>query len=174
MSKWSDIELHGYVSAAESGGVADQMWLGWAYFEGKFIAPNLALASRWLERAAAGGDPEASYRLASFLHATGQVERVLALLEDAADKGFSPAAYALGEHYRAGQITPRDINRAITAWRWAVSLGHIPAEVQLVRARIQAVPLIQRPLVWLRLVAISLRAARCFWRDPNDPRVLGA
>ncbi|WP_238231385.1 tetratricopeptide repeat protein [Methylobacterium thuringiense] len=174
MSKWSDVELHGYVSAAERGGVADQMWLGWAYWEGKFIAPDLALASRWLESATAGGDPEASYRFASFLHAMGQVERVLDLLRDAADKGFPPAAYALGGHYRAGRITPRDMDQAIAAWRRAVALGHIPAEAQLVRARIQAVSLIHRPLVWLRLVPISLRAVQCFWRDPNDPRVLGA
>lgn len=173
MAKWSDEELHAYTRNAESGDVASQIWLGWAYWEGKFISPDLSLSLLWLDRAAASDDPEAMYRLASFCYATGRNDRVIDLLSAAIDKDFSPAAFELGNHYYVGELVEKDVDRAVAAWQQAVALGHIPAKAQIVKHRMRAAPLITKPLHWLTLLPITLRAARCFWKNPNDPRILG-
>jgi TPR repeat protein len=174
-SRWSSEERKSYITAAEAGDAAAQMWLGWAYWEGNFIDVDLKQSKLWLERAAQSQHGEAQYRLALFCyHAVGENDIVIDLLRASVQNGCQAAAYELGNHYHWGLIVPKDRAQALSWWQYAAKSGHVLSEIQLIRAEFRQASWLKKPLVWAKLVPTTAKAARQFWKNPNDPSVLGA
>ena len=173
-SRWSAEERERYVSAAEQGSVAAQIWLGWAYWEGKFLDVDLRASRFWLERAASNDHGEAKYRYALFCRANGDGDLSLIYLAEAINHECAAAAYDLGNCYYSGVMVHRDRARAISLWQRAAKAGHLLSEIQLIKSDLQSASWFRKPLVWLQLIPITVRIAHQFWKNSNHPSVLGA
>lgn len=101
---------------AEKGDPSAQYNVGLMYEQGYGVAPDLALAVAWFEKAAARGEANAQYRLGS-LYYQGQgvpkdLQQAAAWYKKAAESGSTPAQAALGNMYLLGEGVPKDMAKA--------------------------------------------------------------
>lgn len=112
------------------------------YSTGLYVDKDHGRAVRYLQLASQGprGLPEAyhdladKYRLAKGVGRNPQ--KAIALLEQAAQRGYAPAFYRLGRIYQDGDIAPRDHARAFRRFSAAAKLDYAPAHFRLAEAQV--------------------------------------
>lgn len=105
--------LHEFAPLAEQGNAGAQTMLGIMYLQGQGVAPDLALAARWLRAAAAQGNAQAQYRLA-MMHLAGDgvaqdPAAAATLLRAAAEQGLAQAQVNLAAMLYQGIGVTRDL-----------------------------------------------------------------
>jgi TPR repeat protein len=118
---------------ADDGNVLAQVAVGNMYLSGRGVTRDLKAAARWLEKAAALGNPHAKYSLARLCHQEGDHQRARALLFEAASNNYFPALYWIGVSHELGLGTTPDLAQAISLYRQAADAGHVPARARLGR-----------------------------------------
>ncbi len=105
--------LNEFAPLAEQGNAGAQTMLGIMYLRGQGVAPDLALAARWLRASAAQGNAQAQYRLAMMhLAGDGVVQDLVAaaaLLRAAAEQGLAQAQVNLAAMLYQGIGVTRDL-----------------------------------------------------------------
>jgi TPR repeat protein len=104
-------------SAAEKGHAQAQYLLGRAHHQGLGTPVDLRLAMAWYQRAAEHGSDKAVWNLAKLL-AQAQPQAAFAYALEAARKGHIDAEFAVGEHYRKGDVVQQDL---MEAHRWTLA-----------------------------------------------------
>ncbi|MGE3871120.1 MAG: tetratricopeptide repeat protein [Pseudorhodoplanes sp.] len=106
---------------AEAGDGPAQDVLSWMLLEGEMVAPDLLVAKRWAEAAAAQGVAASMTRLGMIYHNALGVERDAAAAvkwwDKAAARGDADAQAMLGAAYHLGAGVPRD---PVAALAWLV------------------------------------------------------
>jgi localization factor PodJL len=125
----------GLRSAALAGNPAAEYELALRYTEGRGIAPSLAEAVQWFERAANHGVPPAQYRLGS-LYEKGQgvkkdLEAARRLYSAAAEKGNGKAMHNLAVLYAEGISGDPDYRNAAHWFRKAADHGVADSQYNL-------------------------------------------
>lgn len=114
-----------------AGSVGDGVWLARAYLKAGQVGDALPL----LEAGVAADNALALVLSADLLMAGNGVDadpaRALELYERAVGQGFAPAKLALGQIYAAGDLVPRDIERAKTLFAEALDAGVEAASAEL-------------------------------------------
>ncbi|TIR87087.1 MAG: sel1 repeat family protein, partial [Mesorhizobium sp.] len=128
MPKTNDLDA--YMAMAEAGDAKAQIFVGWAYLEGKLVEKNLKIAENWLRKASGQGSFEGGYRLAMMLLQRGDREAI-DLLTRLGDQGYSPANYELGNCLYTGDLIDRNAREAAVRWDEAQRKGHIVARIKL-------------------------------------------
>ncbi|MCB2088355.1 MAG: sel1 repeat family protein, partial [Sphingomonadaceae bacterium] len=125
--------LEALTAGAEEGDPVAQYVLGYIYQHGTGARPDKAKARHWFEQSAAQDHPLGQTALAYFLHREedGQMDRVLALYETAAAKGFAKAQSQLGYALWYGTLGAKDKERAISLFEQASASGHVFATYAL-------------------------------------------
>lgn len=95
--------IEAFMPDAETGNTYAQIKIGFMYENGWGVDRSYVSAANWYNRAIDGGDPEGSVALAK-LYAYGRglprdYERVEALINDAAEKGYHHAYYVMGDFH---------------------------------------------------------------------------
>jgi TPR repeat protein len=174
MVKWSLEELNDYRGRAEAGEIEAQIYLGWAYIEGKFVEKDDNLAKQWLKRASDQDSKEATLRLAMLLVIVQKDKHGIEMLRSLSAEGYAPAAYELGNYYYVGRCVERDTNAAEREWSRAAGAGHAIAKVKLLKYQSLHSPFYKKPLLFLKLCWAGISMLSILVRDLNDPRVLGS
>ncbi|MCP5396929.1 MAG: caspase family protein [Sphingomonadaceae bacterium] len=125
--------LETLTQGAAAGDPVAQYVLGYIYQHGTGAKPDKAKARHWFEQSAAQDHPLGQTALAYFLdrEEQGQAERVLALYEAAAAKGFAKAQSQLGYALWYGTLGAKDRDRAISLFEQASASGHVFATYAL-------------------------------------------
>lgn len=174
VAKWSRDEFERCASDAERGDMSAQLRLGITYLEAKYSQKDSASGRNWLRKAAGQGSKEAMYRLALDLLSVRDFEG-LALLNAPLLSDFPPALYELGNYYHAGGVVRKDERKAVEKWSDAANRGHIPARINLLKYQLRFVPLAEKPLYILRMIAaVGEATVIIVSRGEDDPRVMGS
>jgi hypothetical protein len=173
MARFSAQLLHEYIARANDGNVKAQIFLGWAYAEGRLVGKNDHLALTWLRKAADQGSLEAKYRLAAVLIWQNNMEG-LSLLTGSELAEFPPALYELGNLYYSGSLLGRDVKKAESSWSRAAEAGHALARIKLMKYCSLRARWFLKPVCALRVIAAVCSAIAIMARNENDPRVLGS
>ncbi len=146
---------------------------GKMYLLDRVIEPNEALATEWLEAAAATGNPGAMLDLAT-LYRQGvgvryNAARAVLLLKKAAAAGAKDGMYRLGFAYTIGEDIPKDVPKGIGWLKEAAKRHHQRAAVMLANIYdgLHGSEYIDKPeaLHWLLLAAADpLVKAHIFYR----------
>jgi uncharacterized protein len=115
------------VERAQAGEPEAQQALGAAYETGTGVRLDLAEAEKWYRQAAAAGQAEAQYRLASLLLSERRFTDAVPWYERAAAQGHPGANTALGKIYDQGTGVMRDSHTAFTYFSAAADLGSAEA-----------------------------------------------
>jgi TPR repeat protein len=173
MTKWTPEELDSYRARADAGEIGAQIYLGWAYHEGRYVEKNKDLAKEWLERAADQDSKEAGYRLAVVLIL--QKDRAgIERLRNLSKERYSPAAYELGNCYFGGVLVERDVDAAVQEWSHASDMGHVFARIKLLKYQNMNSRFYEKPLYFIKLVLVSFLMCFIILKDSNDVRILGS
>lgn len=120
---------------AEDGDVSAQYLVGVMYLNGGAVTRDAALASRWLQRAAARGHLDAMFAMGVLTETGKGVERSYAAAANwyhpAASQGHAKAMYNLARLVREGHGQPPDPARAETLFEQAATAGFVPAQLML-------------------------------------------
>ncbi|MFJ9809409.1 tetratricopeptide repeat protein [Streptomyces sp. NPDC101158] len=108
-----------FLSAAESGDGYAAFNLAANYYNGVGVGRNFRQFSRWLQKAAELGIPEACAVLADQMSEKGKEEEALELYVRAAESGHAPAMFAAGTRYRDGVGCEADPVQAV---RWFLAM----------------------------------------------------
>lgn len=154
-------------------------------------AARAGQAVSMLERAAAGGSPQAQYSLARLLQEGKAVpkdrKRAAKLYLAAARQDNPYAAYALGKLFYDGVDASRDIDAAVRFFTQAARLGHASAQCRLGRMLLtgtETIMDVEAGLAWLQaaesqrepqaryLLAVALLTHEYVPRDPARARRL--
>ncbi len=156
-----------FEKAASAGHVRAQLDLGILYFRGQGVARDLIQARAWLEKAAAGGDPQALYALARAMsesegQAIADPVRAADLYRRAAEKGHGLAGLRYGLALAEGSGVKRD---PAEAQRWliraqqngmpeaALALGDMAARTPASRDKAANEKVVQSALAWYEIAA---------------------
>lgn len=124
-----------YQQAADLGHAAAQNRLGQYYHAGLGGAPDQQQALRWLRAAAAQGDPQHIFDLATALEqgADGSSDpgRAAVLYQQASTLGHVDAAVSLGVLYQNGTGVAQDPQRALALYQGPAAQGHARAQNNL-------------------------------------------
>jgi TPR repeat protein len=151
-----------FEKAAAAGNARAQLNLGILYMRGQGVTADLIQARAWLEKAAAGGDPQALYALGRALSETaGQAVpdplRAADLYRRAAEKGHALASLRYGLALSEGNGIKRD---PVAAQRWliqaqeggipeaALALGDMAARTPASRDKATNEKIVQSALSW--------------------------
>ena len=114
--------------AARCGNDSAQYLLGRLYLAGEVVAQNCVLAVRYLSDAAQRGNDFAAYKLATvFLEEKGgfyDPTKAIPLLEQAVKEKNEFAEYRLGKLLMAGELVPKNVNRALILLHHAADQKH--------------------------------------------------
>lgn len=105
---------------AEQGNAQAQFRLGWMYWHGDGVKPDIAGALQWYRKAAEQGDTRAALNLASiYWWGMGGVAKdyteTVKWYRKAADQGDASAQLSLGRMYEKGAGVPQDL---VQAYMW--------------------------------------------------------
>jgi TPR repeat protein len=156
-----------FEKAAAAGHARAQLNLGILYFRGQGVPRDLIQARAWLEKAAAGGDPQAMYALArtmseSTAQAGADPVRAADLYRRAAEKGHVLAGLRYGLALSEGNGVKRD---PLAAQRWliqaqesglpeaALALGDMAARTPASRDKATNEKIVQSALSWYQVAA---------------------
>jgi uncharacterized protein len=151
-----------FEKAAAAGHVRAQINLGILYMRGQGVPADLIQARAWLEKAAAGGDPQALYTLGRALsesmgQAVADPVRAADLYRRAAEKGHARAGLRYGLALSEGNGVKRD---PIAAQRWlmqaqesgipeaALAMGDMAARTPATRDKATNEKIVQSALSW--------------------------
>ena len=151
-----------FEKAAAAGHVRSQINLGILYMRGQGVPADLIQARAWLEKAAAGGDPQALYTLGRALsdsagQAVADPVRAADLYRRAAEKGNALAGLRYGLALSEGNGVKRD---PAAAQRWlmqaqesgipeaALALGDMAARTPATRDKATNEKIVQSALSW--------------------------
>jgi TPR repeat protein len=151
-----------FEKAAAAGHVRAQINLGILYLRGQGMPADLIQARAWLEKAAAGGDPQALYTLGRALsesagQAVADPVRAADLYRRAAEKGNALAGLRYGLALSEGNGVKRD---PVAAQRWlmqaqengipeaALALGDLAARTPASRDKATNEKIVQSALSW--------------------------
>lgn len=127
-----------YELLAKRGSTHALVNLGRMYKNGQLGAPDLDKAMSYFERAANVGSAPAKYSLAQAWITKGDPHRARVLLLEAAEQGHTPSMNKVGGMLVSGQGGDVDV-QAGTEWLTrAASGGHVYAERELLRLRLEA------------------------------------
>lgn len=118
--------------AAVQGDGQAALTLARAYQIGQPLAQNTDAAAQWFLKAAEQNLPQAQYELALLYGADEgplpkDEAKVLQYLEQAAQSGYAPAQYALGEKIYQSAQTPEDFQKALDWFGQAAKQNHAGA-----------------------------------------------
>jgi cell division septation protein DedD len=116
---------------ADRGDSDAQYNLAQAYFLGRGLPQNMALAEQWYERAARQGHPEATANYGLLLFQNNRRQEAIPYLTRAADAGDARAQYVLGTALFNGDVVERDAPRAYALMSRAAAQNLPPAVTQL-------------------------------------------
>jgi cell division septation protein DedD len=116
---------------ADRGDADAQYNLAQAYFLGRGVPQNMALAEQWYERAARQGHPEATANYGLLLFQNGRRQEAIPYVTRAADAGDARAQYVLGTALFNGDVVERDAPRAYALMSRAAAQNLPPAVTQL-------------------------------------------
>ncbi len=156
-----------FEKAAAAGHSRAQLNLGILYMRGLGVTPDLVQARAWLEKAAAGGDPQALYVLGRAMsESSGSVGpdpvRAADLFRRAAEKGHALAGLRYGLALSEGVGLKRDLP---AAQRWlmqaresgvpeaALALGDMAARTPAARDKAFNEKIVQSALSWYEVAA---------------------
>lgn len=156
-----------FQKAAAAGHARAQLNLGILYLRGQGVAADLIQARAWLEKAAAGGDPQALYALGramseSMGQAMADPVRATDLYRRAAEKGHVMAGLRYGLALSEGTGTRRDV---AAAQRWllqaqesgmpeaALAMGDMAARTPASRDKAANEKVVQTALSWYEVAA---------------------
>jgi TPR repeat protein len=156
-----------FEKAAAAGHVRAQINLGILYLRGQGIPADLIQARAWLEKAAAGGDPQALYTLGRALsesagQAVADPVRAADLYRRAAEKGHALAGLRYGLALSEGNGIKRD---PVAAQRWliqaqengmpeaALAMGDMAARTPATRDKAANEKVVQSALSWYQAAA---------------------
>ena len=107
---------------------AAKLLLGIIYSEFEHPHANERLAFTWLRQAAKSHLPEAQFRLAQIMLNQGtDYDAALALLNNASQAGYGPAATRLAHFYELGWIVAPDLHKARQLYEIGIAGGDISA-----------------------------------------------
>ncbi|RJT23903.1 sel1 repeat family protein [Mesorhizobium waimense] len=161
-----------YVALAEAGNTAAQIYVGWAYLEGRLVSQDLRAGEEWLRKSYKQGSVEGGYRLAMVLVQRSDREGI-DLLTHLGDQGYPPANYELGNCLYTGNLVPRDAIEAAKRWGDAEKKGHVIARIKLLKYQSSISPIYKKPLFALKILINLLCAIILFLKNERDERVLG-
>ena len=156
-----------FEKAAAAGHSRAQLNLGILYMRGLGVAPDLIQARAWLEKAAAGGDPQALYALGRAMSESSALVgpdpvRAADLYRKAAEKGHALAGLRYGLALSEGVGLKRDLPGA---QRWlmqarengvpeaALALGDMAARTPASRDKAYNEKIVQSALSWYEVAA---------------------
>ena len=151
-----------FEKAAAAGHIRAQINLGILYMRGQGVPADLIQARAWLEKAAAGGDPQALYTLGRALsesmgQAVADPVRAADLYRRAAEKGHARAGLRYGLALSEGNGVKRD---PVAAQRWlmqaqesgipeaALAMGDMAARTPASRDKATNEKIVQSALSW--------------------------
>lgn len=115
--------------------LADTRWgraiylrIGWMYDLGRGTEKDLRQAEYWYQRAANAGIPAGYYCLAVMRYREGRHDEMRGLMERAAEQGYLPALFDLGQLYMFGIGVPIDRIKAYEYYEQAAAQGHLFAQ----------------------------------------------
>jgi TPR repeat protein len=121
--------LNIYLRLAETqSGSRIYVRIGWMYELGRGTEKDARQAEYWYERAANAGIPAGYYSLASMRFREGKHDKVREPMERAAEQGYLPALFDLGQLYMFGIGVPVDQIKAYEYYEQAAAQGHIFAQ----------------------------------------------
>ena len=122
-----------YLAGAEAGQTDSMLRLAAIYYNGKDVEKDEAKALEWIKKAAEGGNPTASYELASILSKAEDAKplNVYSHLLAAASGGIPAAQNDLGLLYVGGQLGAADSAAAVAWFTRAAKSGFPAAQANL-------------------------------------------
>ncbi len=156
-----------FTQAAEKGNRRAQLNLGTLYFRGQGVQRDVINARAWLEKAAADGDPYATYALARAMAenappAGADLTRAADLYRRAAEKGHMFAALRYGMALSDGLGVKKD---TAAAQRWliraqengvpeaALALGDMAVRAPATRDKAYNAKILQSAISWYQVAA---------------------
>lgn len=113
---------------AEKGSAISLCALGDIYAYGRYdVESDHEKAEQYLQKAKENGSIEGAYRLARFFEHRGNSDKAIEGLIALSEKGFSPAAFLLGNKYRKGDIVEADLEKAYSYFEKSAEQGHLIA-----------------------------------------------
>jgi TPR repeat protein len=147
--KGDEYAVKQFEAAYFSGYTRAAMHLGDFYLENRSLY-NPKIAFYWCKKAAKAGIPEGWYSIAQAIR---QGQGKFDALEDArytmalaADMGFAPAVYGLGEMYERGEYGSVDRKAAVDAYKYAAAMASADEKTKLL-AR-QGITRLNRSWLW--------------------------
>jgi TPR repeat protein len=124
-----------FAQLAERGDASAQAHLGYLYYKGEGVDPDLDKAIDWYRRAAVQGNRDAQYNLAvAYAFGEGVTQddvEAVTWYRRAAEQGSAIAQYSLGVSYALGEGVMRDDIAAIKWYRAAAEQGYAAAQYNL-------------------------------------------
>jgi hypothetical protein len=173
VAKLTNDKLRDLIQRAANGDVKAQLYLGWAYVEGRVVDRNDQEARKWLTLAANNGSLEAKFRLALVLLRRRDIEGVN-ILTELNRGGYSPAVYELGNCYYSGLCVERNVEKSKELWEKASVEGHVLAGINLQKFRLKILPYWQHPIIYINLLILFVYAVKLIIYNSNDVRLLGS
>jgi TPR repeat protein len=173
MPKLSIDELRDYTSMAEAGDVSAQIYLGWAYIDGKLVDKNDAFGLDLLRKATRQGSDKAGFMLGRLLISRKQHEG-FEIIRELSARGFAPASYEVGNCYYTGNLVERDFGKGNEKWSAAASKGHLLARIKTLKHQRMSAPAWKKPIYSANILLTLVHAIAIYLRNENDERVLGS
>ena len=111
---------------AEEGSSLSMRVMGDIYLFGRWGLPeDTDLAELWLRRSAEAGSIDGAFLLARHLNGLANYKEALEQYRELADRGYSPAMFALACAYKNGEGVERDLQKSMEYFRMADRAGHL-------------------------------------------------
>ena len=169
--------LNIYRDCAERGhsGCMDQV--GWMYYKGQGVKPDVVTAKFWFEKAYASSQQEQSgICLGRILVAEGDYDRAFRIFRELARKRYPPAIYWVGRCYYNGWGPCRNRTRALRYVSVAAKYDHFLGARDRAKMLIKGLghsSLLGRIRGVYELGVLATRMFRTLKDDTNDSRLFG-
>jgi TPR repeat protein len=131
-----------YTKSANLGYAPAQSYLGFRYYNGEYVAKDVAKGIEWIERAAMAGDAKAANNMGWLLINSNEIEHDYAKaaywFEKAADGGLPAGMAQLADLYREGKGVNADTIKATELYTHAIEAGLHDAELKLLNMNMSA------------------------------------
>jgi TPR repeat protein len=163
-----------YVRLADTSyGRAIYLRLGWMYEFGMGTEKDVRKAEYWYQKAAKSGIPAGYYALAGMCFRAGLSNQVKIYMEHAAEEGYAPALFHLGQMYRFGKGVAVDEARAYEFYEKAAARGHVFARRAIAQRMIRGYFGLWRvPIGLLTVIKIMWDGYRLHVNNPTDDRLI--
>lgn len=118
------LALERYTDLANEGDADSQVQVGWMHAEGVGCVKNIEVATDFLSRAAARGNPRGQFYLARLLSSQGKHDAALPLYRQAAARDYLPAVFRVGHSLVYAKGTAADMEEGVKWLTLAAGRGH--------------------------------------------------